>query len=429
MDLDLSDIQGNIVPGFKKDHQAFVFVSLRDGESGRAWVRALHPEIASAEEVSTFNSLFSKLRARRNRNTEPDSGVLGVLAATWVNIAFSFRGLQILRDGNDTEGLPAAFKSNRVAGMPMPERYSDVDALLIVASDQTDDLEAELLRQRQRLRACDVREVTTLRGDTLPGDWRGREHFGFKDAISQPGVEGVGGSPSSDAPVRAGEFVLGYTDQSGNRSGVNLPDWCVNASYLAFVQLQQHVEVFRGAMRRQAEVMGVRADDVAAWVVGRQKDGSPVSPEPGRLAHAGRGYARWLPANEGNRHRILRRGIPYGLPLADGAADDGGRGLLFVAYQADLARQFEHVWSQWLNGPDFPGPGAGTDALVGQLPGNSLAGPRSGAAITDGGSRPTSISRPSQKGGLSLLLPAFTTPRYGGYFLSPSISALAQLAG
>ncbi len=432
VDLDLRDIQGNIVPGFKKDHQAFVFVQLLDGESGRAWVRALQPEIASAEEVGAFNSLFSKMRARRSDATQPDGGVLSVIAATWVNLAISFRGLQILTDGRDVGGFPAAFKSNRIPGALVHERADEIHALLIVASDQTDDLEAELQRQKERFAALGITEVMSIRGDTLPGALRGREQFGFKDAMSQPVVEGAGAHPDDPAAVRAGEFFLGHMDQDGKRSGTGLPPWSTNGSYLAFLQLRQHVDAFRTAMHQQADALGVRPDDVAAWIVGRYKDGSRVAQQTPRLTHVGRGYAAWLPANEGNRHRILRRGIPYGPPLADGAADDGSRGLLFVAYQAEIARQFEHVWSQWLNGSNFPGPGAGTDALVGQSPGYGADTPRAGGTggsrRLDGAARPTSFSRPNQKGGRSLLLPAFATPLYGGYFLSPSITGLGQLA-
>ena len=110
--------------------------------------------------------------------------------------------------------------------------------------------------------------------------------------------------------------------------------------------------------------------------------------------------------------RILRRGVPYGPPLKEGEPDDGQRGLLFVTYQADIARQFEHVWGKWLNGPDFPVPGAGRDALVGQTK----------------EPRPASIPRPSQKGGsIALRLPAFATAKYGGYFFTPSIGALSAL--
>src|SRR5207302_10724146 len=53
-DLDLDAIQGNVVPGFSKDHQAFVFVRFGDAAAGRAWLAAIQPDIASAREVENF---------------------------------------------------------------------------------------------------------------------------------------------------------------------------------------------------------------------------------------------------------------------------------------------------------------------------------------------------------------------------------------
>ena len=50
-----------------------------------------------------------------------------------------------------------------------------------------DDLVA-LLKLRARDAASHL--IFEQRGDTLPGDLRGHEHFGFKDGISQPGVRG-----------------------------------------------------------------------------------------------------------------------------------------------------------------------------------------------------------------------------------------------
>jgi len=412
MELNLSNIQGNVVPGFSKDHQAFVFVHVRDGETGRAWLRALQAEIASAEEVSAFNSLFSKLRARRSENPEPDNGVLGVLAATWVNIAWSFRGLQVLRGARETERFPATFKSNRIAASPAYPRADDVHALVIVASDQTDDLEAELLRQRLRLTAFGVEEVTCLRGETLSGELRGHEHFGFKDGISQPRIAGT--DFGDGFPVAAGEFVVGHADQEGQHNVEGLPDWVRDGSYLVFHQLQQHVGVFGTEMRHAAQQLGMSVDAIKAGIVGRCPDGTPVQPSS-RLSHISRGFAQWLPAAQSARHRLIRRGIPYGTRLAEGERDDGDRGLLFVAYQADIARQFEHVWSQWINGSNFPLPGAGADLLVGQSDGP----PRRAASLIPAG----------QSGGLSSLsVPAFVTPRYGGYFFAPGIEALSQLA-
>jgi len=415
VDLDPGDIQGNVVPGFKKDHQTFVLLRLPILEAGGAWVKALEPEIATAEEVSAFNALFSRIRARRADNTEPDSGVLGVLAATWVNVAFSFRGLRMLRDAREIERFPAAFKTNRITGAQASDRADDIHAVLIIASDQIDDLDAELERQRRRMATHGVEEIAAFRGDTLPGDQRGREHFGFKDAISQPNIVGI--SPGLGPPVAVGEFILGQPDQTGHPSGGGLPEWTRNGSFLAFLQLQQHVSTFWSTMRKQAQLLGVKPDDVASWTIGRQRDaaGAQLDKPPSSFSHIGRGYSRWLPPSDALRHRILRRGVPYGPPLKEGEPDEGRRGLLFVTYQADIARQFEHVWEKWLNGPDFPVPGAGGDALVGQAK----------------DPRPASIARPSQKGGgsISLRLPAFATPKYGGYFFTPSIGALSALAG
>jgi Dyp-type peroxidase family len=413
VNLDLSDIQGNVAPGFKKDHQTFVLLRFPTGEAGRTWVKALENEIATAAEVTAFNTLFSKIRARRGDNAEPDSGVLGVLAATWLNVAFSFRGLQTLRGARETERFPPAFKTNRIPAAQAFDRADDVHAVLIIASDQSDDLNVELERQQRRMATHGVEEIAAFRGDTLPGEQRGREHFGFKDAVAQPNIIGI--SPGLGPPVAVGEFILGQPDQTGQPSGGGLPVWTRNGSFVAFLQLQQHVTTFWSAMHKQAQLLGVKPDDIASWTIGRKRDaeGAQLDQPPSSFSHIGRGYSRTLPPSDSQRHRILRRGVPYGAPLKEGEPDEGLRGLLFVAYQADITRQFEHVWGKWLNGPDFPVPGAGRDALVGQ----------------SREPRPASIPRPGQKGGsISLKLPAFATPKYGGYFFTPSIGGLSALA-
>jgi deferrochelatase/peroxidase EfeB len=49
------------------------------------------------------------------------------------------------------------------------------------------------------------------------------------------------------------------------------------------------------------------------------------------------------------RHRIVRRGIPYG-PRLKGRMDDGReRGLIFVCFNACFERQFEVIQAQWCN--------------------------------------------------------------------------------
>jgi Dyp-type peroxidase family len=417
--LDLAKIQGNIVPGFNKDHQVFLLVRFPGPNEGRRWLADLQPHLASAHDVERFNALYRSLRERALHPLEPDAGALSHVNSTWVNVCLSFAGLRLLLGDAAQTGMPMVFRTNAVPGLT-PETRFDAHALLIVAADQSDDLDAELAHQRHRMAKMGVAEARLLRGDTLPGALRGHEHFGFKDGISQPRIAGTDWGCGAD--VAAGEFILGYPDQTGQTSGASLPAWARNGSFLAFLQLQQHVATFRSAMQQHAQQVGTTPKDLAAWIVGRTEDGVKLSEPPGRTSHIGRAYSRWLGPADALRHRIIRRGIPYGPVWSQGEPDGvQERGLFFVAYQADLARQFEYVWTQWLGGSNFPVPGAGTDSLAGQTgPLQSGATPQWTAAST----RPTTVTRGGQTGGFaSLSLPSFVTPAGGGYFFAPPIGA------
>src|SRR5579859_5343581 len=59
-----ADVQGNIVPGFKKDYQAFLSIAFPDAASCRLWLRLVSPEVASASEVWAFNALFKLVSTR-----------------------------------------------------------------------------------------------------------------------------------------------------------------------------------------------------------------------------------------------------------------------------------------------------------------------------------------------------------------------------
>lgn len=424
--LDLESIQGNVVPGFNKDHQAFVLVRFGGRDEGQTWLRALQPQLASAAEVEGFRTVFRSIRERRPaaESHGRDGGALRVINSTWANVAISFDGLRHLAEAHTLTRFPPAFRSNRIPGMEGPTDRDAPHAVLILGADYVRNLDDELERQRRQMAACGVDEITTFRGNTLPGDQRGHEHFGFKDGVSQPLISGT--AWGTGPPVAPGEFILGELDEAGVPSGPRLPNWTRNGSYLAFLQLRQHVETFWTAMRDHATQFGVQPEDLASWIVGRRPDGdgTALSEVPTRLSHLGRAYSRWLPPSEAQRHRLLRRGIPYDNSATSDATATAtaDRGLLFLAYQADLERQFEHVWGHWLNAPGFPVPGAGRDALVGQVnwPDQAMS-----ARV-----RPAAAARPGRPDGIvSLTLPPFVTPLYGGYFFAPSIDGLTQLLG
>ena len=109
---------------------------------------------------------------------------------------------------------------------------------------------------------------------------------------------------------------------------------------------------------------------------------------------------------------MIRRGATYGLPLRDGAAEDGvDRGIAAFILCASLVRQFEFAQNVWINDPNFHELGNERDPFIGNQ---------------DGTFDMTIPKRPIRKKITGL--PAFTTVLGGAYFFLPGIKALRFLA-
>src|SRR5438309_770452 len=108
------------------------------------------------------------------------------------------------------------------------------------------------------------------------------------------------------------------------------------------------------------------------------------------------------------RHRMIRRGMPYGKPLPrTGRGNRTDRGLLFLCFVGDIERQFEFVQTQWCNDGNAFGLGRDPDVLVGA---------RNGEAKMV-------VHHPAKPRFLWPLPPLVTT-RGGEYLLVPSLSGL-----
>ncbi|RZI97608.1 MAG: peroxidase [Variovorax sp.] len=285
-----------------------------------------------------------------------------------------------------------------------------------------------------------------------------REPFGFRDGLSQPVPRGIAWSRAekrareragkalfADRQVALGEFVLGHVNEY--REASYCPDvrWAAaegaaarfagfgrNGSYMAVRQIQQHVAVFE-AFARNCPV-----PDIAERMMGRRKDGRAMAAESAELdgfrylaedaegfrcprgAHVRRANPRDALSRSiedgvaGSRlHRLLRRGRVY----TDDTAAPGrecevgqGEGLMFIALNADIDRQFEFIQREWINGARFGNLRDEQDPILGSAPGRafSLQGLPVGMRIGD--------------------LPRFTTVRGGGYFFVPGLAALRFIA-
>ena len=363
--LDLDDIQGIIVRGYSPLSVAyFVLLQIQDADPAKVWLDTLGDEV-------------------RNGESRPHEPV--------VNVAFTRSGL--VRLGLE-ERVLAQFANEFVEGMTAehrkrilgdhgdsaPENWDwggpnneEVHVLLMLYATDETQLNDYYTSHHQRFNSQGLIEVHRLDSLTLNGR---KEHFGFRDGIAQPNLEGPNKDGPSSNQIKPGEVILGYANEYGQypesplidpsqdpgeilATAADRPplrDLGRNGSYLVFRQIHQRVKNFWKSLddatknpdgSTNAEEM-VR---LAAKMVGRWPSGAPLINSPGRdqpghedddafMYHDADPYGHRCPIGShirrtnprdmldpkpgskksiavGNRHRILRRGRAYGRPVAE----------------------------------------------------------------------------------------------------------------
>ena len=436
--LELDDIQRGALNERPSPYVgSYLLLRIDDRAAGRELVRRLaqfvdtgHPALDPAHDASmTVAFTYQGLKA------------LGVPQESLDSFAPEFR-----------EGMAARAAELGDVGDSSPEHWEtplggpDVHVALAVLSRDRKPLEAILDKARHAHEELPgVKLIWSQDCYQLP---TGRTSFGFKDGIGQPAIEGSG-RPSSnrrEKPLKAGEIILGYPDETGELPPMPTPDVLGrNGTYVVFRKLHTRVAAYRQYLRsnaadRQAEAM------LGAKLVGRWQSGAPlaVSPDhddaelgadPQRNndfsytddlrglkcpagAHARRANPRDSLDGDGSvdvrLHRMIRRGTSYGEMLPEGVLEDDGvdRGIMFVFAGAHLKRQFEFVKTQWLNDGIFIGAPQERDPLIG---------------LNDGSGVFTIPQRPIRRRLQNL--PPFVVTRGGEYCFAPGVRAMQWLAG
>jgi Dyp-type peroxidase family len=442
-DLDLDRIQGFVVRGYRLPLAGYIVLRVDDRTRAAAWISEITGEVLTAAPWAA----------------KPDSGV---------NLAFSYAGLAALGLPSGTlASFPEEFRAGMAArasvlgdeGDSAPANWQaplgtqDVHVLVMISAADEPALSAHDERVRDSIqRAGGMTVLYDEVGRAMPEN---REHFGYADGFAQPDIEGTGlaSAPGGGAPlragnwrpVRAGEFILGYPDEEDVEPRAPTPDeFAANGSFLVYRKLHQDVAAFRAQLAKAAELYPGGEELLAAKIVGRWRDGTPLDLSPERPdaaivaddqrnnafsyaadgdglrcpvgAHVRRANPRDSLPFEGklvNRHRLIRRGIPYGDPLPEGAQDDGqDRGVIFMCLQASIARQFEFIQGQWLNRGNAFTLGEDQDVLLGPQDG---PGPHK---MTIPGNPPFFLGP----------LARVVTVRGGEYFFVPGINGLEYLA-
>lgn len=430
--LELNNIQaGALRPRPKTYSGAYFLLRIDDRHAGRELLRRLIPSLASAADTGQ---------------------------QSWLAVSLSFQGLKALgMPQASLDSFPPEFQQGMAAraadigdaGENAPDQWeqplgsADVHLVIIAVAPDATQFEAILARARDTF--SDLPGISLIwRQDvcSLPTE---RDPFGFKDGISQPAVEGSGipGNNPHEPPIEAGEFILGYQDETGDLAPVPQPEVLGrNGTYLVFRKLHTRVATFRQYLRDRS-TSPAEEELFSAKIVGRWPSGAPLALAPehddpelgadpkrnnaflyadddsrGLKCPLGAHIRRMHPRDavitgEVRLHRMIRRGTSYGPSLPEGVLEDDGaeRGIMFAFIGAHPARQFEFVQTQWVNDGKFFGAPSEKDPLIG---------------ANDGTGQLTIPQQPIRRKLQGL--PAFVVNRGGEYCFMPSLPALRWLA-
>jgi len=270
--LELDDIQHILLTRVPALTGRYEFLSFRQPAQGRAWLAGLIDKVASAQSVMT-----SMDRERR-----------------WVSVAFTWNGLRAL--GVDEPSLatfPEEFRQGMAAraqvigdtGANHPDHWEgrlnspDLHAIAILfARDEAERERSTREHQAYLARNPGVEVLSSLDLAALPPFTYARDHFGYRDRLTTPEIEGTGvePTPGSGPPVKAGEFILGYDDENGPPVGLPQPELLSrNGTYMAYRRLQEHVGRFRDFLRQHGKTLDEQ-ELIAAKLMGRWRSGAPL---------------------------------------------------------------------------------------------------------------------------------------------------------
>jgi hypothetical protein len=204
--LELDDIQHFLVTRPRAQAARYGFLTFRRPDHARAWLSGIIERVGRCDATAPGGPVDSR----------------------WVTVAFTWNGLRAL---GVNEASLATFPEEFKQGMAMraeilgdtganhPDHWvgglasPDLHAIVILFARDVPERE-RCVREHQQYAAQypGVEALSTLDLEATPPVDYAHDHFGYRDRMSQPEIEGMGiePTPGTGAPLKPGEFFLGY---------------------------------------------------------------------------------------------------------------------------------------------------------------------------------------------------------------------------
>ncbi len=488
----ITAVQGGILTGYANvSVGCLLLIAFESAEGMASFLTSFKPTTAAEQNILKAGDIAQNLAVtveglRRAGLSDEEMGELpeeflqgmdkrqGVLGDFFVNHPRRWR----LPVQNWEQGIDATDE----AGNPRVQLSSihAVIQLRMVNEGDTNDQKKKLFAKLQKILGTkDKFGAYTMGAIPLSLQWmhrltdtegKGIEHFGFRDADSNPVFEHVSHESGYDNQVHIGEVLNGYPNAADHGVPANgaksdrAKALLSNGSFLVIRKLHQDVEALESLLQKAKRTLpALNKDTLLAKMMGRwpagAKDskGQLIEGQPLLMNDAPQGsndfdfvadytgvhcpfHAHIRRSNPrsseqvanaigGRLPRIVRRGMSFGERYVEstdaqqnGKSLKADRGLMFMAYNASIGEQFEVV-QRWISGGNSTGTYSGhSDPFLGvSEPGR----PRIFQFVHEG-----SVARIELDGSDEVHLQAQPLVRleWGMYLFAPSIVALDYLA-
>jgi Dyp-type peroxidase family len=451
--LNQTDIQGFVLRGYNLPFARYMFLHFEDAARARALITRLLPVITTGQHwddgkpPSTVNIAF----------THRGLAAFGLPQATLLSFPVEFlQGMKGRADILGDTGLNSPEHWDQLWRDDSVHAWLGINGQSPAALDDCCSMIRAFIQETGGAIELTLQDAAAIMDNGKPTT---REHFGYTDGFGNPDYLGVERTTQpgqgklmpdgSWAALATGELLLGYADEAGELPVAPVPHiLAANGTFMVYRKVHQNVAAFRAYLDEHAAGYGGGKEKLAAKFIGRWRDGTPIELSPDKPdqtivkdpnrntdftygkdpegvrcpigAHLRRVHPRDAFGFNGrlvDRRRITRRGLPYGPPVPEGeaASDSVERGIVFMALNANISRQFEFVQQQWIDYGNDARQGNDKDMLTGNHGGK-------GKFVIQGDSGPDNPPF------ICAHLPNFVELRGGDYFFLPSITALGMIA-